>query len=683
MKTLPVLLVTCLLFVFTSLRGQDCNDLENWGKMLEAEFPDVNMSGIRSGSRESNRMVFNLYSDKFFVPVSGKPFDQLSAGARAAKGTKVRRGERKTTALQSGTHLWMNYVGTAPLGNGREAELVIKAVVEIRALRKRYAGIMNDLGSGDVEYNEVQRLKRVASQEFALLLPSEINQLLDALKTVGSEVADKSLLAKANMLNGDIPSPTLSHRLANFANANAILYKAATPAGRSAADDIIRANLDQTLAEIFVLERAKLDAISLTDPDALKNCLTLEQRIRTTYNRLLNNTHVKAFFKDLTDRKTTYVAGQRKVFESEIASATNEKMLGDLINFLAKLETGNSDVQALQQQADQRLTVVRLQAQRKKQASQLAENKRQQAAVQEARARGAVAKENKQKVAALRNQLRLNYGVNLPTIEQLFYVKAYGSPIKGRPSDATKNQFINYVENMGYMLENQDRKLYADNNRFKNRLGYRLATSRIIGKNGKSQFYAANLVIENAPRDLIELYHLELTTQYRPIDALRKQPFAGTPVGDFESNTYVESGGTLYSVQVDEGNLVVTAFDNLDATFDVMAGESSPGTLEITGFTDKTHLTLVPGEKVSLKASGSISLGVFAGTSGPAGVAGFRAYNVVSGLPHGALIGRFGSGKWFLVGNGGIFSAPQGGTLRLIINDKDRRNNEGSYLVGY
>lgn len=682
MKTL--FLFAAMYFFLPFLKSQDCNDLESWGKLLEAEFPGVNLGSIRSGSAQSNRMLFNLYSDKYFLPISSKPYDELSPRSRQASASRLKRCQRKKTNLQAGTKLWLNYFGTGPLANEREAPLVAQRVGELRVLRKRYDGILKDLRSGDMEYLEVQRLKQVVGREFALLLPSEISSMVDALAAVGTELADKSLLAKATKLEKIAPNLALVARLSAFARVNAALYQASTPATRSKAESIVSQKLDETLAVVLAEERTRLEAISLTDPDALKDYFLFDKRIREIYSETMSHARVKQLMKLANARKTTYIAGQRSALETEIDGATTEKSLLDLMNFLDKLEKGNPDVVALQQRTNERLVSVRNQLQREAQARQVAENKRQQAAMQEAQARAAAANAGKQKVAALRDRLRLKYGVNFPTIEQLFYVKAYGAPIVGRVNDATQNQFINYVENLGYMLANRDRELYSNSNRFKNRRGYVISTHRILDKSKeKTIFFSSSLTIINAPRDIIELYHLELTNLYRPIDAIRKQPVAMAPTGDFESNNYVESGGTLYSVNVDEGNLSVSALDNLDALFDVMAGETSPGALKITGFTDKTHLNLAPGEKVTLKASGSVKLGVFAGTSSPAGVDGFRAYNVVSNLPHGALIGRFTGGQWFLVGRGGTFTAPKGGTLRLIINDKDRRNNEGAYEVTY
>ncbi len=684
MKTLPIFAILCLLFSCAQLRSQDCNDLENWGELLEAEFPGLNFGAIRSGSAQSNRMLFNLYSDKYFLPVSGKPYDELSARGRQSSGARLKRCQRKKTSLQSGTKLWMNYFGTGPLTNEREAPLVAQRVGELRVLRKRYDGILNDLRSGDMEYLEVQRLKQVAGREFALLLPSEIKTLTDALAASGTELADKSLLAKASQLDEVTPSLALLARLTAFDGVNAALFQAATPAAQTQVKATIRQKIDKTLALVLAAEQTKLAAISLTDPDALKDYFLFDQQIASTYAETMSHPRVKQLLKQVNERKTNFVAGQRSVLEAEIAGATTEKPLLDLVNFLAKLEAGNSDIVALQLKAKSRLVIVRARLQQEEQARRLAEQKREQAARREAQARTATANAGKRKVAALREELRLKYGVNFPTIEQLFYVKAYGEAIKGRVNDATQNQFINYVENMGYMLANKNRELYSNSNRFKNRRNYVISTHRIMDKQKvKTIFFSASLTILNAPRDIVELYHLELTNLYRPIDAIRKQPLTNAPAGDFESKSYVESGGTLYSVNMFEGNLSVSALDNLEVLFDVMAGETAPGTLKITGFTDKTHLNLSPGGKVKLKASGSVKLGVFAGTSGPAGVNGFRAYNVVANLPHGALIGRFNGGEWFLIGRGGTFTAPKGGTLRMIINDKDRRNNEGTYAVEY
>lgn len=683
MKTHRILATVGLLLFLFPLFGQNCSDLENWGKLLETEFPNVNMASIRSGGGMSNRMLYNLYSDKYFLPVSNTAFDQLSSRARMAKAGKLKRCERRQTSLQQGTKLWLNYFGISPLISDQQAHLVKQKVVELRALRERYHQVLGEIEAKDLEYAELQRLKQVFAREYALLMPSEIQVMAAALESAGTELADKSLLAKANTLAVEAPTVELLTKLADFPRQQAALYQAATPAAKREATEIIEKAQDNTLAVTLKPQQEKLKNLSLTDPSELFRYILFKKEIQKTYRSALNHPRTVEFLEALKERTVSFVAAQQEIFSDEIGRNSDEKQIKDLVFFLDELNTSNPKVVALQSKARAKLEEVknrRLESERK-----LAETKRKEkeAAQRKAQAQANAQKAAERRIATRRQQLRLKYGANLPTLEELFYVKALGLPIIGRVEESTKNKFINYVEGMGYMLTNKDRKLYKDSNRFKNRNGYRITTFRAGDDRGVYQYFNAALYIQNAPRDIVELYHQELVTLYRPHDQPLKRAYTGTPVGDFKSERYVKSGGTFYSLSVKDGQLTVNASDNYKAWLDVMAGEVKPGTIEVTGWTDKTHFKLEPGQKITLRASGQVKLGVFAGKSGPGGINGFQIYSEVKDLPHGALIGRFEGGEWFLVGRGGTFSSPGRGSLRLIINDKDRLNNSGTYLVDY
>lgn len=96
----------------------------------------------------------------------------------------------------------------------------------------------------------------------------------------------------------------------------------------------------------------------------------------------------------------------------------------------------------------------------------------------------------------------------------------------------------------------------------------------------------------------------------------------------------------------------------------------------------KTDIYVYKGDKVTITASGRISFGAWAGSSGPEGLTSglFRAYNRVSGANHGALLCRIGSeADWYIVGREKTFIAERDGFLRLIVNDSDISNNSGDY----
>ena len=87
------------------------------------------------------------------------------------------------------------------------------------------------------------------------------------------------------------------------------------------------------------------------------------------------------------------------------------------------------------------------------------------------------------------------------------------------------------------------------------------------------------------------------------------------------------------------------------------------------------------GDTIKVTASGSVVLGMMAGSCGPEGLArGFQNYNEVRGANHGALLCRIGhEGYWTHLGKSKTFVADTSGNLYFLINDADPRNNSGKF----
>ena len=105
--------------------------------------------------------------------------------------------------------------------------------------------------------------------------------------------------------------------------------------------------------------------------------------------------------------------------------------------------------------------------------------------------------------------------------------------------------------------------------------------------------------------------------------------------------------------------------------------------IEVDSYMNSTNIVVKKGDKIYLRATGTVSLGVLAGKGTPEGIEGFKSYNQVSGINHGALMGKIGSGEWFLVGTAKTIVAARSGVLQLAINDGEPINNSGSFIVDY
>ncbi|GAB4577801.1 MAG: hypothetical protein Fur0022_05330 [Anaerolineales bacterium] len=97
-----------------------------------------------------------------------------------------------------------------------------------------------------------------------------------------------------------------------------------------------------------------------------------------------------------------------------------------------------------------------------------------------------------------------------------------------------------------------------------------------------------------------------------------------------------------------------------------------------------TEIHVEPGDYVWITASGNVTLGMFAGSTGPAGTSSMllSGYSTVPDLPHGALLCRVkGDKEWQYCGAELEFQPSRKGVLELTVNDEDRGNNIGAFQV--
>jgi hypothetical protein len=95
-----------------------------------------------------------------------------------------------------------------------------------------------------------------------------------------------------------------------------------------------------------------------------------------------------------------------------------------------------------------------------------------------------------------------------------------------------------------------------------------------------------------------------------------------------------------------------------------------------------TGITFRRGEPISVTATGEIKIGGAGNpTASPAGTGEMHQANPIPGAPTGALIGRIGNDRPFLIGNQDRVQSPAEGQLFLGVNDSHVQDNEGTFQV--
>lgn len=93
-----------------------------------------------------------------------------------------------------------------------------------------------------------------------------------------------------------------------------------------------------------------------------------------------------------------------------------------------------------------------------------------------------------------------------------------------------------------------------------------------------------------------------------------------------------------------------------------------------------TGIPVKRGDKLTIRASGTVLLGPFAGYAGPAGKQYGITYNFYRDVNHGALIGEIGDTP-FYIGTGTTKEIESSGILTLGLNDTDPGNNVGNLVI--
>lgn len=218
-----------------------------------------------------------------------------------------------------------------------------------------------------------------------------------------------------------------------------------------------------------------------------------------------------------------------------------------------------------------------------------------------------------------------------------------------------------YVENVGYTALKVDDDFYTFDDKHGN--GF------ITSKTGSAKSKFVGYTIKKPSQKLINYYLDELKNNYNKVGKRY-----------FKDGLYV----ILASYKKEKDKLSITISYNRRLEFKLPVVKISKQKYKVSSFSTITPIYVKKDETITLKAFGNISVGVFAGKSGPNGIKGYDMFNTVKGFKHGSLLGKIGkTGRWFLIGTQKTITAPAAGYLSVRVNDLDPSNNAGYYTLSY
>jgi len=178
---------------------------------------------------------------------------------------------------------------------------------------------------------------------------------------------------------------------------------------------------------------------------------------------------------------------------------------------------------------------------------------------------------------------------------------------------------------------------------------------------------------------------LNLTQQGAKLEALAEQAIQLYPDSSFFSNALARMYGANWNetkacAYASKALRQDSSISNLSVYRHYCGCQVSEISVR-SGIITQTNIQVNPGDVIELRASGTIVLGPFVGSTGPMGIRGYQNYNIVRGANHGQLVGNIAGNGWFGLEDQIEFSSKWSGTLSLQVNDRDPDNNRGAFSV--
>lgn len=321
MKYLFILIATLL--ISTKVSSQNAENVEKWLYSVEKEFPEIDRasstSTLRSGMPKYNRIRFNLLSDRYFVPVFGKPFDKLGALKKnliARKFTKLKR--QKKFGVNEIKHPWakrLDWYMSGVFIQPTAYNTAIKEVISLRKIRQQYNTTIQNIQKDKIDFDYLSSEKTMITSNYTKLLPSEIDLLKKLIDEKEGNVANKALVENANKLKILDNSFTSLAKLKSFLKDNLMIHRSANQETRDRVFNQNETKTNQILDYLVKIEIENLSSLSISE---------------------LNNFH-KAFYAKFSDFNT-FAYKQVKGVENQIKTAKTKKVIAQIKDIESKIE---------------------------------------------------------------------------------------------------------------------------------------------------------------------------------------------------------------------------------------------------------------------------------------------------------------------------------------------------------
>lgn len=333
--------------LFSGNVGKRAEALTTWSERLEKEYPDIGQVG--SIAHLVQPKLVNLLADKYFVPVFGKPFDQLSEEQRNKIDQQIDQCFKHTRYRDRFTWHWVlqepfqsnsNHLIYANLLQSFKIQKSVREEYETAVLQLSQPGNM-------VSVQQLNSYIIKLQKDFSSLFPSEIKILEDLILQKSGSASDRELV---RLLQQELDKPNNLSTIAsikNFPDRNQSFYRQASTGTVTEVKAELEKKSTQAFSELMQAERKSIDNFPST-PEGMAAAATWHQTFIQQYDAYKDNKSVTETLDYFEKKNLSFLVTSAPAIESLIRQAQSGSDLREIRNqYLRPLPKNNSVVKEL------------------------------------------------------------------------------------------------------------------------------------------------------------------------------------------------------------------------------------------------------------------------------------------------------------------------------------------------
>jgi len=312
-------------FIFTlsaiTVIAQNCNDLVGWMNLIKQEYPEA--TSLRYINRAKiQKLATNYFSKAYFEPYRGKTYGQLSQKTLVKDFRKIQVCFAKGNHRNDPHYNWVfqNVIYNNYLAYGNPN--FVNQITMVDAKRDQLENELANVSKNSVSKSELSQLKQRLTNEYALLLDSELKQAnseIDIAIAVKAGTQLDEILTSVERLNTEKSSLVELVQLKEKG-------KQLLPQASREKQTEFQSRLDAKATEVLK-NAVDSDLSSVSQNSSIEIINQKVVNFKKDYGSFSRNSEVKKGETNLIAIKENLVEAQMKSIESSIAQVDNDTFL--------------------------------------------------------------------------------------------------------------------------------------------------------------------------------------------------------------------------------------------------------------------------------------------------------------------------------------------------------------------